>query len=754
MIKSKCYLISDSAITANFNDDMNYIPGRNKYYNHKILFLFPILYIWMISGIFAQNPSGIHLGADISFLQRIEDYGGLYYLDGEEKECLQIFKEKNFSYARLRIWHNPSDGYSGLDTTLSLAARIKEHDLKLFLDIHYSDWWADPARQTKPAAWEGLTFEELNDSVYQYTYDLIAWFKYEELLPDMVQIGNEITPGFLWPEGRVNGQYNTPEQWNQFITLLKSGIKGAEDAAGGEPLKTVIHIDKGGDFQAADYFYSMLKDHEVRYDIIALSYYPFWHGGLDRMQYNVDHLGQKFGKDIILAETAYPWTLEWFDDKTNLVGEIDEEFAGYPATIEGQENFISDLLSAIGADGSLVNAVYWWEPEYITSGFTSSWENMTLFDETGNDLPGLSAFSSVQNYKKFYHHVELPLNVSSIPDTSGYDEIIELRGSVNNQNPWVLSDGRYINWEWGEDMRLSHSGGDNYKLIIYAPAGKTLTFKFWSERTSELGLNYGWDIGENNGDPDGNSILTVESDTTLPVHFFNAKGSLKDYYWRPWEVKPDSLALWLRVFMKTPAAINQGYTDNMEYVYFLGEETGRGTKKKTKLYRESGDYTLPSYYIYSGAVYYSPEMAGLSGEYYFALDENIAESVYLQNPREFVIPESDSTIHWVYYGNTPPGTILGIEENKEESVFKNELIIDQNRRNGLVSITISSGVKTSARYRIFDILGRSMNVTGDLYLPAGRTNFNVNVSSLSSGVYILSVTGEGVNLCRKFLRVK
>ncbi len=731
---------------------MNYISGRKKYYNRKILFLFPILYFWMISGIFAQNPSGINLGADISFLQRIEDYGGLYFLDGEEKECMQIFKEKNFNYVRLRIWHSPSDGYSGLDTTLSLAARIKERDLRFLLDIHYSDWWADPAHQTKPTAWEGLTFDELDDSVYQYTYDLIARLKNEGLLPDMVQIGNEITPGFLWPEGRVDGQFNTPEQWNQFTTLLKSGIKGAEDAAGDEPLKTVIHIDKGGDFQAADYFYSMLDEYEVQYDIIALSYYPFWHGGMDRMQCNVDNLGQKFGKDIILAETAYPWTLEWFDDKTNLVGEIDEGFAGYPATIDGQENFVFDLLAAIGGAGSSVDAVYWWEPEYITSGFTSSWENMTLFDETGNDLPGLSAFSSVQDYKKFYYRVELPLNISSIPDTSGYDEIIEMRGSVNNQNPWVLSDGRYINWEWGEDMRLSNSGGDSYKLIIYAPVGKTLTFKFWSERASELGINYGWDIGEDNGDPDGNSILTVESDTTLPTHFFNASGSLKEYDWRPWEEKPDSIALWLRVFMKTPAAINQGYTDNMEYVYFLGDEPGTGNK--IKLYRESEDNTLPSYYVYSGAVYYPPGMAGVSDEYYFAIDESMTESLYLQNPRDFVIPVSDSTIHWVYYGDTPPGTILGMEENEEGSVSKNELMIVQNSRSGLLSITISPGVKTSARYRIFDILGRSMNVSGDLSLPVGRSNFNVNVSTLSSGVYILALSGEGINLCRKFLRVK
>jgi arabinogalactan endo-1,4-beta-galactosidase len=185
-------------------------------------------------------------GVDISFTPQIEDLGGKYTLNGVEKDVLDIFKENGANYVRLRLWHTPTDGYCGLAQTLAYAARVKAKGFKFLLDFHYSDWWADPGKQNKPAAWVGISFVALKESVYTYTRNVIAAMKDQNTLPDMVQIGNEITSGMLWNDGRVGGGYDTPQQWANLGDLVKEGIRGAREAAADTAMRIMIHIDRGG----------------------------------------------------------------------------------------------------------------------------------------------------------------------------------------------------------------------------------------------------------------------------------------------------------------------------------------------------------------------------------------------------------------------------------------------------------------------------------------------------------------------------
>jgi arabinogalactan endo-1,4-beta-galactosidase len=342
-------------------------------------------------------PSAIEFikGADVSSLQEVENHGGVFRENGSKRDLLDILKHHGFNYARLRIWNNSEAGYCGLDSTLVMAARVNAKGLRLLLDFHYSDTWADPGKQTKPASWVGLDFDALKDSMYAYTHRVIARLKAQNTLPDMVQIGNEMTCGMLWDDGRVCGAFDTQRQWENLAELISEGIRAVHDASGdSDSVRIVIHIDRGGDTGGSEWFFDHLLAHGVDFDVIGLSYYPWWHGTLAELGANLDTLALRYGRDIIVAETAYPWTLAWHDNVDNIVGLPGQLLPGYPASPDGQERFLEDLIGLVARtpEGRGLG-IFYWEPGYISSpGMGSPWENMTLFDFKGNVLPSIYAF--------------------------------------------------------------------------------------------------------------------------------------------------------------------------------------------------------------------------------------------------------------------------------------------------------------------------------------------------------------------------
>ncbi len=334
-------------------------------------------------------------GVDISYLPEIEDNGGIYYSNGQAQNLLHILKNNGINSIRLRIWNDPLDQYCGKNQTLSFAKRISNLDLKLLLDFHYSDTWADPGHQLKPEAWSNLSFNDLKIAIYDYTFEIISDLGTQGSLPSIVQIGNEITGGMLWDEGKVGGAYNTVPQWTQFTDLLKSAIQAVHDAAEDESIQIMIHSDRGGDNAGCRWFYDNLLLYNVSFDIIGLSYYPWWHGTLQDLKENLVNLSTRYDHNLCVVETAYPWTLDWYDNTTNRIGLQSQLHEGYPATVQGQLMFLKDLFKIVkNSTYSKGIGVYYWAPEVISTATRgSSRENLGFFDFSGNLLNSISAFS-------------------------------------------------------------------------------------------------------------------------------------------------------------------------------------------------------------------------------------------------------------------------------------------------------------------------------------------------------------------------
>ncbi|GGG22749.1 glycoside hydrolase family 53 protein [Paenibacillus abyssi] len=337
-------------------------------------------------------------GMDMSFLDEIEMSGGTYEDNGAAEDVLVILKRSGVNAIRLRIWNEPAGGFCNLERTIVIAKRIKALDMHFLLDFHYSDKWADPANQWKPKAWESLSFEGLCEAVYDYTKHVLSELQKQGALPDMVQIGNEITPGMLWDEGKVSGEFDTDEQWERFTTLVKSGIAAAK--AVDPSINVMIHIDRGGDLAASHAFFERFQKHQVEFDTIGLSFYPWWHGTLEDLRMNLFTLAQVFDKDINVVETAYPWTLDTTGGRQFIVDKEEQLHDGYPATVEGQGSYLRDLIGIIKQtpEGRGIG-YYWWEPAWIPSkeewsvGHANNWANLTLFDFSGRKLESMEALT-------------------------------------------------------------------------------------------------------------------------------------------------------------------------------------------------------------------------------------------------------------------------------------------------------------------------------------------------------------------------
>jgi len=212
----------------------------------------------------------------------------------------------------------------------------------LLLDFHYSDTWADPAQQAKPAAWRTNTFAELASNLFDYTRAVTTNLIGADIAPDAVQLGNEITYGFLWNEGRVGGDAET--KWGGFCALLQAAAAGMRTGAGTNPApRIVIQIDAGANNGTCRWFFDNLLCRAVPFDIIGLSYYPWWHGNLAAFASNINDLAVRYGRDIAVVETGYPWTLDNYDPEPNFVWEAGQLLPGHPATVDGQRRFLLQL---------------------------------------------------------------------------------------------------------------------------------------------------------------------------------------------------------------------------------------------------------------------------------------------------------------------------------------------------------------------------------------------------------------------------
>lgn len=367
------------------------------------------------------------MGADVSSLISLENSGVKFYnFQGQEQDLLKTLSDSGINCIRVRVWLDPYDmngnGYGGgncdLNNALALGLRAKEYGMKLFLDLHYSDFWADPGKQQVPKAWKNLSFTEKSDAIAAYTAEALQTLSDAGIEIAMVQIGNETTGGFCG-EWSAQGQY----------TLMARAAQAARQTS--PDTQIVIHYtnpEKG----AFAYYAECLNTYRVDYDIFATSYYPYWHGTIENLTAQLSAVVNQYGKKVMVAETSWAYTADNTDDHHNSVGANEASTGPYPFSVQGQATELYEVMNAIAAFGKMGVGVCYWEPAWIAvpgdnwaqrsklweqfgSGWASSFskeydpndagkyyggsacDNQALFDKNGHPLESLMTFTYVRN---------------------------------------------------------------------------------------------------------------------------------------------------------------------------------------------------------------------------------------------------------------------------------------------------------------------------------------------------------------------
>lgn len=353
-----------------------------------------------------RDLTGFYFGADLSYVNQILDYGGIYKEASVMKNPYQIFKDRGTKLVRFRLWHNPEwtkdvydpagdQMYNDIQDVARAIELSKAQGLEVLLDFHYSDSWADPGKQTIPAAWlEIKSIDVLEDSVYNYTFKTLKFLDGKGLMPEFVQIGNETNCGMLstsvpsgFPACNVcNGA------WQNAGRLINTAIDAVKDASATSAIKTktILHV---ADPKNVEWWFDNIKSNGAvtNFDVVGFSYYPLWHTtvSVDQLSDKISLFKSKYGKQVMILETAYPWTTEADDSYNNSFGS-ETAITGYPKTKQGQKDMMIKLTQEV-LDGGGQGIIYW-EPAWISSpmkdlwGTGSSWENCTYFDFDGNAM--------------------------------------------------------------------------------------------------------------------------------------------------------------------------------------------------------------------------------------------------------------------------------------------------------------------------------------------------------------------------------
>jgi arabinogalactan endo-1,4-beta-galactosidase len=339
----------------------------------------------------SESAPSFYFGVDLSYVNEMDDCGAVYLENGEPRDAFQLFGDHGANLVRARLWHNPDwTNYSTLADVERTFTRAQKTGIATLLDFHYSDDWADPGRQAIPAAWEDLTEEELPQAVYQYTYDVLTELHEKGLMPDFVQVGNETNSGML----KIVAQLD----WPRDAKLFNAGIRAVRDVAAETETdpQIILHVAQP---ENSGWWFRGARDNGVTdFDVIGLSYYPQWSSfSVSDVGSHVVYLRQEFDKDVMIVETAYPWTVDAVDETADNI--LYQGVRGYPITIEGQRQFMIDLTQSLISNGGL--GVVYWEPAWVSTecstrwGQGSHWENATFFDfQNGNELlPGIDFLS-------------------------------------------------------------------------------------------------------------------------------------------------------------------------------------------------------------------------------------------------------------------------------------------------------------------------------------------------------------------------
>ena len=397
------------------------------------------------STIYVEPVDGIsddfYRGMDASAVLALENSGVKYYnFDGEEQDVFLTLAQAGVNYIRLRVWNDPYDengnGYGGgnndVATAITLGQRATQYGMKVCIDFHYSDFWADPKKQFVPKAWEGMDIEEKSTTLYNFTLESLTQILEAGVDVGMVQVGNEINNGMCGETDVANVR-----------KLLAAGSKAVREvaASSGKDILVAVHYTNIDDMKKLDTLLTGLQVKEIDYDIVGLSFYPYWHGTMEDLKNAITHVRDTYGKKVYVAENAYCYTSEDGDGSANSIKGTDDLAEGYSASVQGQANEVRDVCAAASEAGA--EGVFYWEGTWIPvgpadadnssiwekygSGWASSyaggydpkdagqyyggssWDNQAMFDFTGHPLASLNVF------KYLKYGATAPLAVDTIP---------------------------------------------------------------------------------------------------------------------------------------------------------------------------------------------------------------------------------------------------------------------------------------------------------------------------------------------------
>ena len=363
-------------------------------------------------------------GMDLSTLLEMERCGAKYFDQGKEMDILDIMKSYDVDTIRLRLWNDPKSetgepygaGNNDLAETLAIGKRVSDAGFGVLLNFHYSDFWADPGKQIKPKAWASYGVEELEKAVYDFTKESLTAVLDAGVNVTMIQVGNELSNGLLWPEGKM-------PNYDNIAKFVSAGIRACREIKADIPL--MIHLDNGGKNELYRDWFDHYVERGEDFDYIGLSYYPFWHGSLQSLEDNMNDIVVRYGKELIVAEVSMGYTMEDYKSYEKLEDSERKGYATrqelvdkieYPMTVQGQVDFTKDFLNRVAhvADDKGCG-FFWWEPAWIPvpgSGWATpaslkymndpgpcgnEWANQALFDYKGNALPTLEV---IRDFKK------------------------------------------------------------------------------------------------------------------------------------------------------------------------------------------------------------------------------------------------------------------------------------------------------------------------------------------------------------------
>lgn len=456
----------------------------------------PKIFVEKVEGM----PEDFIKGVDISSVISLEKSGVVFYNEeGQVQDIFKTLKEHGVNYIRVRVWNDPYDeqgnsyggGNNDLETAVEIGKRAAQYGLKVLVNFHYSDFWADPSKQQAPKAWEGLNIDDKANALYEYTKNAVDRMLSEGIDVGMVQIGNETT-------GRMSGENN----WINIAKLMNAGSRAVREVSEAHNKDILIAVHFTNPEKADEYHrYGMiLKNFKVDYDVFASSYYPYWHGSLENLTNVLKDVAENFGKKVMVAEVSYAYTYENGDDFGNTVSEESYLAKPYPITVQGQANAVRDCIEAVVNVGEAGIGVFYWEPAWIPvpgnsyedrfpiwekygSGWASSyaasydpddagvyyggssWDNQALFDFKGKPLPSLQVFK----YADIGAETELSI-----------DTVEETEVKVRIGDPVILPDKVRVIYndsstkevlvQWDEVDLEAVSQGEPQDYLIYGTA--------------------------------------------------------------------------------------------------------------------------------------------------------------------------------------------------------------------------------------------------------------------------------------------